>query len=124
MAPPGWKTGQTDWSRRKHSTAFDGPHGHLAGQAETLADLAVTEAVQRHLAEDLGREADPGGIGCSGVEPFHRGQEIGLLLGGREQLELERQLHACVVTGLDPTIKTEAAIPPSPEGDGILAAFL
>jgi hypothetical protein len=28
------------------------------------------------------------------------------------------------VTGFDPTIKTETAIPPSPEGDGILAAFL
>ena len=50
-----------------------------------------------HLAVDLGLESDPGGVGCGRVEPPHRLQEIGLLVGRRQQLQSQGQLHGLSV---------------------------
>jgi len=100
----------------------DGAHGHLGGQAEPFAQVAIAAVVDGRLGVDLGLETDPGGMRGRRVEVLHGGQEQAALSSIREETQLQGQLHGgkdrtdCV-----PCQPAGSALPPRPEGRGIRA---
>jgi len=53
--------------------------------------------VDARLGKHPGLETDLGGKRRRFVEPLHRGQQDWPLIGGWQQLQLERKLHAPIV---------------------------
>ena len=64
---------------------------------ESLADLGVAPLVDARLGKHPGLETNLGGKRRRFVEPLHRGQQDWPLIGGWQQLQLERKLHAPIV---------------------------
>ncbi len=75
----------------------DGAHGELCGQVELLADGAVAEPMDARLAEYARGKTLGSGEGRGLVHAAHGVEQQRGLLGRRQQLELDSQLHACII---------------------------
>ena len=71
----------------------DGAYRHLGRQPEAGANLRVCQLVDRRLAEDLRIEPFTRRERSRFIGAFHRCQQPFGLLGVRQKLQLERQLH-------------------------------
>ena len=72
-------------------SSFDVERGVVRGKA--LADLPVSQFVNRWLTEHLGFETQTRRKSRGLIDPFHRLQKSLGLLGVRDQSQLERELH-------------------------------
>ena len=59
--------------------------------------VPLRHVVDARLGKHPGLETDLGGKRRRFVEPLHRGQQDWPLIGGWQQLQLERKLHAPIV---------------------------
>jgi hypothetical protein len=71
----------------------DGADGHLRRQAKPRADLGISEFMDRRLAKHTGIEAATSRKRSRFIASRHCFEQTFSLLGIRQQLQLERQLH-------------------------------
>lgn len=99
-------------------------NGHLCGQSKAISDFPVGQFVNARLREDLGFKP-AFRRKCSGlIVLLHRQQEPLALFSVGQELELESQFHCVEYISPKATSQEEKggnAIPPPPEGDGLLA---
>lgn len=69
------------------------PNGHLGGHAEPLPDLGVGQLVDRRLAKHASIETPTGRERRGFIGLLHRVKQASVLLGIREQPQLECKLH-------------------------------
>lgn len=75
----------------------DGADGHLGRESKPLPDVAVNELLEPDLVSRPLAEGDLGNGVAGGVEPLHRLQERGGLLGRRLEFNRQRQIHGYII---------------------------
>jgi len=76
----------------------DDADGHLSRQAKPFPDVVVDEFLESDLVGRLLPEGDFGNSVTRRVEPLHRLQKGGGLLGRRLKLDHQRQVHVLIIT--------------------------
>ncbi|GIV22052.1 MAG: hypothetical protein KatS3mg023_3803 [Armatimonadota bacterium] len=76
----------------------DDVDGHLSRQAKPFPDVVVDEFLEPDLVGRLLPEGDFGNSVTRRVEPLHRLQKGGGLLGRRLKLDHQRQVHVLIIT--------------------------
>jgi hypothetical protein len=72
---------------------------------KAFPDLEIAEAVDAHLPMHAGVEAGAGGVARRRVHGPHRVEQARRLLGGRQELYLDGELHAVSVDEFCPVNK-------------------